>query len=94
MDSCTASAGLQPSEAAGGHCTGGHRRAGAILTKEAWVKLKDQWLPSSSDGAFIESLMAPCWDKGKYAGWIAAPKLGIDNKGGDYEYVKIDRSAA
>jgi hypothetical protein len=24
-----------------------------------------------------------------YAGWIAAPKVGIDNKPGDFEYVKI-----
>jgi benzoyl-CoA 2,3-dioxygenase component B len=28
-------------------------------------------------------------EPGKFAGWIAAPKVGIDNKPGDFEYVKI-----
>ena len=27
---------------------------------------------------------------GEFAGWIAPPKLGIDNKPGDFEYVKIE----
>ena len=62
---------------------------GKVLTDEQWIKMKDQWVPSKDDGAFIESLMVPCWDRGKYASWIAAPKVGIDNKGGDFEYVKI-----
>jgi benzoyl-CoA 2,3-dioxygenase component B len=26
---------------------------------------------------------------GKFAGWIAPPKTGIDNKPGNFEYVKI-----
>ena len=33
--------------------------------------------------------MPPCWEPGKFAGWIAPPKVGIDNKPGDFEYVKI-----
>ena len=28
-------------------------------------------------------------EPGKFAGWIAPPKVGIDNKPGDFEYVKI-----
>ena len=31
----------------------------------------------------------PCFEPGQYAGWIAPPKVGIDNKPGDYEYVKL-----
>ena len=27
--------------------------------------------------------------RAKFAGWIAPPKVGIDNKPGDFEYVKI-----
>ncbi len=38
------------------------------------------------------SLMAPCWERGKFASWIAPPKVGIDNKGGDFEYVKIHQA--
>ena len=62
-----------------------------VLTDVEWIKYEGQWLPSKDDGAFIESLMVACWDKGQYAPWIAAPKIGIDNKGGEFEYVKIHR---
>ncbi len=47
------------------------------------------WLPTRADGDFIESLMVPCYEPGKFAGWIASPKVGIDNKPGDFEYVKL-----
>jgi benzoyl-CoA 2,3-dioxygenase component B len=47
------------------------------------------WLPTRADGDFIQSLMVPCYESGKYAGWIAPPKVGIDNKPGDFEYVKL-----
>jgi benzoyl-CoA 2,3-dioxygenase component B len=36
--------------------------------------------------------MAPCWEPGRYASWISAPKVGIDSKPGDFEYVKIHRA--
>ncbi|MBY6162055.1 benzoyl-CoA 2,3-epoxidase subunit BoxB [Mameliella alba] len=48
-----------------------------------------QWLPTHADGDFIQSLMKPVYEPGKYASWIAPPKLGIDNKPGDFEYVKL-----
>jgi benzoyl-CoA 2,3-dioxygenase component B len=60
-----------------------------VLSDADWTKKRDEWLPSRDDGAFIESLMAPCWERGKFASWIAQPKVGIDNKAGDFEYVKI-----
>ena len=65
---------------------------GRLLTRAEWEQGKEQWLPSAADGAFIESLMRPCWEPGAFAGWIAPPKVGIDNKPGDFEYVKIDRA--
>jgi len=62
---------------------------GDILSQEAWeVGVKD-WLPTKADGDFIQSLMVPCFEPGKYASWISPPKVGIDNKPGDYEYVKL-----
>ena len=64
---------------------------GKLLTAEQWIKGESQWIPSKDDGDFIQSLMLPQWDRGQYANWIAAPKIGIDNKGGDFEYVKINR---
>ena len=62
---------------------------GKLLSDGEWAARKDEWLPSTDDGAFIESLMKPCWEPGKYAGWISPPKVGIDSKPGDFEYVKI-----
>jgi benzoyl-CoA 2,3-dioxygenase component B len=64
---------------------------GQHLSDGEWAARRDEWLPSKDDGAFIESLMKPCWEPGKYAGWISAPKVGIDSKPGDFEYVKIAR---
>ena len=65
---------------------------GAVLSDAEWTAMKDQWLPSKADGDFIQSLMQPCWEPGRFASWIAPPKVGIDNKGGDFEYVKIHRA--
>jgi len=47
------------------------------------------WLPSHADADFIQSLMKPEYAPGKFAGWIAPPKIGIDNKPGDFEYVQL-----
>ncbi|MEA2951982.1 MAG: benzoyl-CoA 2,3-epoxidase subunit [Alphaproteobacteria bacterium] len=62
---------------------------GKLLNDAEWEKRKGEWLPDSDDRAYIESLMKPEYAAGKYAGWIAAPKVGVDNKPGDFEYVKI-----
>jgi benzoyl-CoA 2,3-dioxygenase component B len=62
---------------------------GQLLSDAEWETRKDACLPSRDDGAFIESLMQPCWERSKFANWIAPPKVGIDNKAGDFEYVKI-----
>ena len=63
---------------------------GVLLGETAWSKEKDQWLPSAADGDFIASLMKPVVEPGKFASWIAPPKVGIDNRPGDFEYVKIE----
>ncbi|MEP3232174.1 MAG: benzoyl-CoA 2,3-epoxidase subunit BoxB [Hyphomicrobiales bacterium] len=62
---------------------------GSIISNETWNENKDKWLPTKEDGAFIQSLMVPCYEPGKYASWIAPPRVGIDNKPGDFEYVKL-----
>ena len=62
---------------------------GELITREEWDKRCDEWLPDTADGDFIKSLMVPVYEPGKYAGWIASPKIGIDNKPGDFEYVQL-----
>jgi benzoyl-CoA 2,3-dioxygenase component B len=62
---------------------------GLVISKEQWEERKSNWLPSTADGDFIQSLMKPVWEPGKYASWIAPPRVGIDNKPGDFEYVQL-----
>jgi benzoyl-CoA 2,3-dioxygenase component B len=62
---------------------------GKILSDAAWQKREDEFLPSDDDRAFIESLMQPEVRPSKFASWIAPPKVGIDNKPGEFEYVKM-----
>jgi benzoyl-CoA 2,3-dioxygenase component B len=62
---------------------------GELLDGAKWTKMKDDFLPSDADGDFIAGLMQPVVEPGKFASWIAPPKVGIDNKSGDFEYVKI-----
>jgi benzoyl-CoA 2,3-dioxygenase component B len=62
---------------------------GNLLSDAEWAKRRGEFLPSDSDKDFIESLMQPQFETGKFAGWIAPPKVGIDNKPGEFEYVKI-----
>jgi len=62
---------------------------GKLLSKEEYEAQADNWLPTKADGDFITSLMKPVYEPGKFASWIAPPKVGIDNKPGDFEYVKL-----
>jgi benzoyl-CoA 2,3-dioxygenase component B len=62
---------------------------GVLVGAAEWKKVVARHLPSDDDARFIESLMTPQTAPGQFASWIAPPKMGIDNKPGDYEYVKI-----
>ncbi|MDI3470980.1 MAG: Benzoyl-CoA oxygenase component B [Pseudolabrys sp.] len=62
---------------------------GNVLSDAQWEKRKADYLPSDSDRVYIESLMQPVIEPGRFASWIAPPKVGIDNKPGDFEYVKL-----
>ncbi|MFZ2068877.1 MAG: benzoyl-CoA 2,3-epoxidase subunit BoxB, partial [Xanthobacteraceae bacterium] len=62
---------------------------GKLLDAATWERDKGKWLPSKDDGDFIASLMKPVTEPGQFASWIAPPRVGIDNKPGDFEYVKI-----
>src|ERR1700733_2589444 len=63
---------------------------GVLIDDATWNRRKSEWLPSTDDGDFIASLMTPVTEVGEFASWISPPKVGIDNKPGDFEYVKID----
>ena len=62
---------------------------GNIISPDSWEAQIAEWLPTKADGEFIQSLMKPCYEPGRYASWIAPPKVGINNQAGDFEYVKL-----
>lgn len=62
---------------------------GVMISDAEWARAREQYLPSRDDLAFLTSLMVKVHEPGKFAGWIAPPKIGIDNKSGDFEYVLI-----
>ena len=70
---------------------GGNRisPSGEVLTEDEWNAKSGDWLPNEDDMAFIVSLMKPCHEPGKYASWIAPPRVGVNSQPGDFEYVKI-----
>jgi benzoyl-CoA 2,3-dioxygenase component B len=73
----------------GGFANAEATATGELLDKETWEKRKGEWLPDTADMDFIYDLMKPELAPGKFASWIAPPKVGIDNKPGDFEYVKL-----
>ncbi|MCA0241448.1 MAG: benzoyl-CoA 2,3-epoxidase subunit BoxB [Proteobacteria bacterium] len=64
--------------------------AGELLTEAQWAERQGQWLPGDDDLAFIGSLMKPCLQPGRYASWIAPPRMGINQQPLEFEYVRID----
>ena len=62
---------------------------GQVISEDEWNANRDNWLCTDEDNAFIQSLMVPCKEKGEYAGWIAPPRVGINQQPQDYEYVKL-----
>jgi len=75
----------QVGEFAGMHVT----PDGEILGEDQWSARQHEWLPSDEDLQFISSLMEPVRAPGEYAGWIAPPKVKVDNKPGDFEFVRL-----
>ncbi|MEX1026201.1 MAG: benzoyl-CoA 2,3-epoxidase subunit BoxB [Planctomycetota bacterium] len=62
---------------------------GNPIDAERFEAMRDEWLPSEKDKDFVKSLMKPCHEPGKIAGWIAPPVKGIDGNDFSYEYVKL-----
>lgn len=63
---------------------------GEVISAEVFEDRRAEWLPSTEDGEFVQSLMQSVTTPGQYAGWIAPPKVGIDRQPGDFEYVQVN----
>ncbi|MFT5432551.1 MAG: benzoyl-CoA 2,3-dioxygenase component B [Myxococcota bacterium] len=63
---------------------------GDYIGAEAFASRKDSWLPTETDRAYVQSVMVPVYERGKFANWIAPPKKGINGQPHDFEYVRFD----
>lgn len=63
---------------------------GRVISQEEWDKMRDEWLPSDADKAYVQSLMTkPVWDSKQMANWIAPPAHGIKGRPVDFDYVRF-----
>ncbi len=62
---------------------------GRIISEAEWDARKHDWLPTEEDKAFVQSLMYPVIEPGKFANWIAPPARGINGQPIDFEYVRL-----
>jgi len=62
---------------------------GQVISQAGWDAKHCDWLPTEEDKAFIQSLMRPVTEPGKFANWIAPPARGINGQPVDFEYVRL-----
>jgi benzoyl-CoA 2,3-epoxidase subunit B len=63
---------------------------GKVVTESEWSFMKDQWLATDEDRAFVAGLMGRVVDAGKFANWIAPPVMGINRQAIDFDYVRFN----
>ncbi len=62
---------------------------GRVLTESEWKAHEREWLPTDEDHEHVRALMGRVVVPGKFASWIAPPRVGIDGKPQDFEYVRF-----
>jgi len=62
---------------------------GQVVSEAEWAARQDEWLPSATDRAFVQSLMGRVVEPGRFAHWIAPPVMGINRQPVDFEYVRF-----
>jgi benzoyl-CoA 2,3-epoxidase subunit B len=63
--------------------------AGNPIDAAAFERGRPSWFLSDNDREYLVSLMKPCYEIGKIAGWIAPPVKGVGNKPFDFDYVRL-----
>jgi benzoyl-CoA 2,3-dioxygenase component B len=66
---------------------------GEVLTAEHGDAAVDGWLPTPEDRAAVARLMVPHYEPGEFAGWITAPKTGINDQPVEFDYVHLAEEA-
>jgi benzoyl-CoA 2,3-dioxygenase component B len=62
---------------------------GSVIDAATFAARQDEWLPNQADHEYVQSLMEQVVEPGRYARWIAPPRLGINNQPIDFPYVRM-----
>lgn len=62
---------------------------GDFVTGASKEELAVQYAPTDEDRDYLEQIMQPVREPGKYANWISPPKTGINRQPSDFEYVRF-----
>jgi len=62
---------------------------GRVVSEAEWDAKKHEWLPTEADERYIQSLMQPVTQIGRFANWIAPPARGVNGRPIDFEYVRL-----
>ena len=62
---------------------------GRVLSEAEWDAKRPEWLPTETDQAYLQSLMQPVTERGRFANWIAPPPRGVNGQPIDFEYVRL-----
>lgn len=62
---------------------------GEVVDEASWQARADEWLPTPGDRESVAALMIPEYEYGKFAGWIAPPKAGINDQPVEFDYVHL-----
>jgi benzoyl-CoA 2,3-dioxygenase component B len=73
-----------------GHCVSPD---GVVLSQAEWDAQVEQWLPTQADRDAVATLMVAHYEPGDFAGWIAAPKAGINDQPVEFDYVHLAEEA-
>jgi benzoyl-CoA 2,3-epoxidase subunit B len=63
---------------------------GKVVTDSEWIAMKDQWLATDEDRAYVAGLMGRVVEPGKFANWISPPAMGINRQPVDFEYIRFN----
>jgi benzoyl-CoA 2,3-dioxygenase component B len=61
---------------------------GRLISDEEFEKNRDRWLLSPADNAYLQEIMVPVREPGKFAQWIRPPAKGLGGQGVEFEYVR------
>ena len=63
--------------------------AGAVIDGASLIARHAEWLPNQADHDYVKSLMEQVTEPGRFARWIAPPRVGINNQPVDFPYVRM-----